>query len=314
VEQLASIFHLYIPPLPAFMQIRRRPPNPAVAVESLRYQVTVPDAAPRHILEEIVWHKETEVEQLRERRPLIELQHQTKSAPPTQDFVAALQNAQTKPALIAEVKKASPSKGVIREDFDPVAIAQSYQQGKAACLSVLTDQKFFQGSFDALRQIRAAVDIPLLCKDFIIYPYQIYWARLHGADAVLLIAAILSDKDLQYFLKITQALGMAALIEVHTLEELDRVLGLQGMTLVGINNRDLHDFSVNLHTTQTLLAERGNLLQERGIVVVSESGLHTATDLAIVAQAGASAVLIGESLVKQPDPGEAIAKLFADDR
>jgi indole-3-glycerol phosphate synthase len=212
--------------------------------------------------------------------------------------------------VIAEVKKASPSKGVIREDFDPVAIAQSYQRGGATCLSVLTDKKFFQGSFDYLKQIRAVVDSPLLCKDFIIYPYQMYYARAHGADAVLLIAAILSDKDLQYFIKIANLLGMTPLIEVHTLAELDRVLALEGVALLGINNRNLENFSVDLQTTCTLLAERQEALQKRDILVVSESGLFTAADLNRVSQAGAKAVLIGESLMKQPDPGLALAELF----
>jgi indole-3-glycerol phosphate synthase len=263
-----------------------------------------------NILEEIVWHKETEVEQLREKTPLAELQKQALSAPPTRDFVAALQQGKTAPALIAEVKKASPSKGVLREDFDPVAIALSYQQGGASCISVLTDEKFFQGSFDNLEKIRTAVDLPLLCKDFIVYPYQMYLARIRGADAVLLIAAILSDQDLQYFVKIANALKLAALIEVHTLEELDRVLALDGVTLVGINNRNLEDFSVDLQTTCQLLAARETQLQQRGILVVSESGLHAPADLAKVASAGATAVLIGESLVKQPDPEAAIATLF----
>jgi len=292
------------------MQIRRRPPSPSVAVETLRYQVLIPDAAPNHILEEIVWHKETEVAQLRERLPLADLQRQALTAPLTRDFVAALRQGKTKPALIAEVKKASPSKGVLREDFDPVAIALSYQQGGASCISVLTDQKFFQGSFDNLSKIRTRVDLPLLCKDFVLYPYQMYLARVQGADAVLLITAILSDQDLQYFIKIANALKMAALIEVHTLAELDRVLALDGVTLVGINNRKLEDFSVNPQTTCSLLAARGEEMRSRGILVVSESGLHTASDLAIVASAGAEAVLIGESLVKQPDPARAIAALF----
>lgn len=292
------------------MQIRRRPPNPAVAVSNLRYQVALPDAAPRHILEEIVWHKETEIEQLRERLPLAKLQTSVQTAPPGRDFVGALRGGKTQPALIAEVKKASPSKGVIREDFDPVAIATAYEQGGASCLSVLTDRKFFQGSFDNLSQVRAAVELPILCKEFIIYPYQIYMARSHGADAVLLIAAILSDKDLQYFVKITNALGMTPLIEVHTLSELDRVLAIEGVTLVGINNRNLEDFSVDKQTTCQLLRERGAQMRERGILVVSESGLHTSADIKLVAAAGADAVLIGESLVKQPDPGGAIAALF----
>ena len=292
------------------MQIRRRPPSPSIDLSIVRYQVVIPDAQPRHILEEIVWHKETEVEQMRERVPLAELRKQVQTAPPPRNFKEALLSGKTRPALIAEVKKASPSKGVIREDFDPVAIAQSYNQGGASAISVLTDQKFFQGSWDNLAKVRAAVDQPLLCKDFIIYPYQIYLARSYGADAVLLIAAILSDQDLQYFIKIANALSMTPLIEVHTLEELDRVLSLDSVTLVGINNRNLEDFSVDLHTTCQLLAARGNSLQERGILVVSESGLHTFADLETVASAGATAVLIGESLVKQPDPALAIASLF----
>ena len=293
------------------MQIRRRPPNPPVDVKSLRYQVKVPDAEPRHILEEIVWHKEAEVTQMRDRVPLVDLQKQLADLPPTKDFLGALRNGKSNPAVIAEVKKASPSKGVIREDFDPEAIATAYQAGGASCLSVLTDEKFFQGSFDNLEKVRAAVDIPLLCKEFIIYPYQIYLARIKGADAILLITALLSDQDLTYFVKIAKALGMTALIEVHTLAELDRVLAIEGVTLVGINNRNLQDFSVNLDTTCELLKQREQQLTERGILVVSESGLHSGADLNKVATAGADAVLIGESLVKQPDPEMALAQLLA---
>ena len=293
------------------MQIRRRHPNRTIAVEYIRYQATVPDGKPQNILEEIVWQKETEVAQWRDRVPLADLQKQVQTQPAPRDFVGALKQAKTQPALIAEVKKASPSKGVIRADFDPVAIAQSYAQAGAACLSVLTDEKFFQGSFENLQRVRDTVEIPLLCKEFVIYPYQIYLARSHGADAVLLIAAILSDKDLQYFLKIAAVLGMAALIEVHTLEELDRVLALQDVKLIGINNRNLEDFSVSLQTTQQLLEQRGDQIRDRGILIVSESGLHTAADLQVVQTAGATAVLIGESLVKQPDPGEAIVSLFS---
>jgi indole-3-glycerol phosphate synthase len=291
------------------MQIRRRPPNPAVSVQSLRYQAKVPDAAPRHILEEIVWQKETEVAQLRDRVPLLELQKQVKDLPSPRSFLQALQHGKTHPAVIAEVKKASPSKGIIREDFDPVAIARSYEQGGATCLSVLTDQKFFQGSFDNLARIRAVTDLPLLCKEFIIYPYQMYLARISGADAILLIAAILSDKDLQYFLKIAATLGMAALVEVHTLAELDRVLALEGISLIGINNRNLEDFSVDLQTTCRLLNERQDQLRSRDILVVSESGLHVPADLSLVEAAGASAVLVGESLMRHPDPALALAEL-----
>ncbi|GAB1545234.1 indole-3-glycerol phosphate synthase TrpC [Scytonema sp. NUACC21] len=293
------------------MQIRRRRPNPSVAVSTMRYQVALPDTQPNNILEEIVWHKEEEVDQMREKVSLQELQRQVMDAPPTRDFVAALQQGKTTPALIAEVKKASPSKGVLRENFDPVEIALKYSQSGASCISVLTDEKFFSGSFENLARVRAVVDLPLLCKDFVIYPYQMYKARVTGADAVLLIAAVLGDRDLQYFVKIAKTLKMAALIEVHTLEELDRVLAIDGVTLVGINNRNLEDFSVNLHTTCELLAARGKVLQERNILVVSESGLHTPKDLALVERAGVSGVLIGESLVKHPDPDVAITNLFA---
>ena len=266
-----------------------------------------------NILAEIVSYKETQVDLMREKTPLDELKKQVQDAPPTRDFVAALRQGKTKPALIAEVKKASPSKGVLRADFDPVAIAHAYQQGGASCISVLTDSKFFQGSFDNLEKIRAAVDLPLLCKDFIIYPYQMYQARVRGADAVLLIAAILSDQDLQYFIKIAKVLKMAALIEVHTLAELDRVLALDDVRLVGINNRNLENFDVDLQTTCQLLAKRASQLQQRDILVVSESGLHNPETIAIVAQAGVQAVLIGEFLVKQQNLEAAIASLYPAD-
>ncbi len=258
---------------------------------------------------------------MRERRPLAQLQKQALSAPPTRDFIAALRQGNTKPALIAEVKKASPSKGVLRADFDPVAIARSYEKAGASCLSVLTDKKFFQGSFENLARVRATVDLPLLCKDFIIYPYQMYLARIQGADGILLIAAVLSDQDLEYFLKISHALKMTAVIEVHSLAELDRVLALAknwsdcGRTcgfLVGINNRNLEDFSVDIETTCQLLSARRSQLQGHNLLVVSESGIHTPEDLHRVHQGGADAVLIGESLVKQPEPGLAIAKLFGN--
>ena len=292
------------------MQIRRRPPNPTIAVEHLRYQIKADDAAPQNILEEIVWRKETEVDQLREAVPLVELRKRMLTAPPVRNFLAALQQSPTQPAVIAEVKKASPSKGVIREDFDPVAIAQSYQQGGATCISVLTDSKFFQGSFEYLAAIRAATDLPLLCKDFILYPYQMFYARVHGADAVLFIAAILSDQDLSYFIKIARSLNLTALIEVHTQEELDRVLALENVNLIGINNRNLQDFSVDVQATCTLLSNQNQQIRDRQILVVSESGLYTAADLNQVSQAGASAVLIGESLMKQPDPGVALSELL----
>jgi indole-3-glycerol phosphate synthase len=291
------------------MQIRRRPPNPKVRVSNLTFKANMTDDHPNNILEEIVWHKEAEVDRWRNKLPLAQLQHQLQSASPTKNFLDALRNGRSAPAVIAEVKKASPSKGVIREDFDPVAIAQSYADNGASCISVLTDRKFFQGSFDYLAQIRQAVDIPLLCKEFILYPYQMYLARVRGADAVLLIAAILSNKDLQYFLKISRTLGLTPLIEVHTLEEFDRVLALDGVQLIGINNRNLEDFSVDLNTTCSLLEQRQDVIQSKGILIVSESGLYTSEDLMQVSEAGASAVLMGESLMRQPDPGKALSGL-----
>ena len=292
------------------MSIRRRPPNPSVSISTLRYQVNLPDAEPRSFLEKIVWRKEIEVNQLREQTPLPTLQQQVASAPPARDFLGALRQGKTEPALIAEVKKASPSKGVIRADFDPVEIAQSYAAHGASCLSVLTDTTFFQGSFDYLIQIRQIVDLPLLCKEFILYPYQIYLARTKGADAVLLIAAILSDQDLSYFIRIAQALGMTALVEIHTEDELARVLKIEAVNLIGINNRNLETFVTNLETTERLLHAYRDQITQRRILTVSESGIHDPRHLERVATAGAQAVLIGEFFMKQSDPGQAVQKLF----
>lgn len=293
------------------MQIRRINPRPQVKSGSVLYDADIVDAEPQHILEEIVWYKEEEVARMRARQPLIRLRQQITNLKSPLNFLSALQNGKTSPALIAEVKKASPSKGIIREDFDPVAISKAYESGGASCLSVLTDSKFFQGSFENLSLVRDAVELPLLCKEFIIYPYQIYLARSHGADAILLIAAILSDQDLQYFIKIVKSLGMTPLIEVHTLEELDRVLAIDNVELIGINNRNLEDFSVNLQTTQDLVNSRKEIISQRKITIISESGLHKSQDLKFVQQAGAKAVLIGESLVKQKDQEAAIKNLFA---
>ena len=294
------------------MKIRRRPPNPPVSVASLQYQIKAPDAEPQNILEEIVWHKETEVTRLREKMPLRDLQRQVAELPATKGFIQALrvQAEQQTPGLIAEVKKASPSKGIIRPDFDPEAIACSYQNGGATCLSVLTDSKFFQGSFTYLSQVRQAVDLPLLCKEFILYPYQIYQARLAGADAILLIAAILDDKDIAYFTRIAKKLGLDALVETHTAEEFERVMAIEGVEMIGVNNRNLEDFTVSLKTTEALLETYQEAIAQKGVLIVSESGLHTPDDVATVTTAGAQAILVGESLVKQPDPGAAIAALL----
>lgn len=290
------------------MQIRRRSPHQAVP----DYQIAAPDTEPRHILEKIVWHKEQEVAQMQASLPLSKLESRIQTVPPAQDFLLALQESPSHPSLIAEVKKASPSKGVIRADFDPVSVAQAYEKAGAACLSVLSDHQFFQGSFDNLLLVRRSVSLPLLCKEFIIDPYQVALARAAGADAVLLIVAVLCDRDLQDFLDLIHSMGMTALVEVHTAAELDRALSLTDLRLLGINNRNLENFTVDLETTQQLIEQQREQINSKGITVVSESGLHQRADLERVAQAGARAVLIGESLVKQPDVEQAVRQILDD--
>ena len=283
------------------MEIRRRPPNPKVRVAHLEYAVPHDDEKPRHILEEIIWEKDREIDVARQKVPLETLRSQIQDLPPTRDFIAALRSVTTPPAVIAEVKKASPSKGVIRENFDPVAIARAYASGGASCLSVLTDRTFFQGGFEVLVDVRQAVDLPLLCKEFILSPYQLYQARAAGADAVLLIAAILSDQDLDYLRKAAKALTLDVLVEVHDEQELERVLNLGGFPLIGINNRDLASFETDLATTERLMQRFGEQLSQVGTLLVSESGLFTRQDLDRVQSAGASAVLVGEALMRQQD-------------
>ena len=294
------------------MEIRRRPPNPKVRVAYLEYAVPHDEEEPRHILEKIVWAKDREVEAAKERVPLQTLKKQIAELPPPRDFIAALRSAPVQPAVIAEVKKASPSKGVIREDFDPVAIGRSYVNGGASCLSVLTDKTFFQGGFDVLVDVRQAVDLPLLCKEFVLSPYQLFQARAAGADAVLLIAAILSDQDLQYLQKASAALGLTVLVEVHDASELERVLSIGGFPLVGINNRDLTSFETDLATTERLMQDFGRRLKEQEILVVSESGLAARTDLDRVQAAGAAAVLVGESLMRQKDVETGLRSLIGE--
>ncbi|MFM2304233.1 MAG: hypothetical protein RLZZ135_1643 [Cyanobacteriota bacterium] len=267
-----------------------------------------------NFLEEIFRYKQEEVVQLQQHYDLKDLQKQTKKASPCHNFQQALQQSNQQPSLIAEVKKASPSRGIIRADFDPVAIAQAYQRAGATCLSVLTDTHFFQGSFENLHRIRQAVDLPLLCKEFIIDPIQIYLARLAGADAVLLIASMLSVEKLGELLCLIQELGMEALVEVHNLAELDRMLLLPSLRLVGINNRNLATFNVDLTTTQTLLARRSNILQYRGITAISESGLRDRAQLDRVVSWGVDTVLVGEALMKQPDIERAVHCLMTGDR
>ena len=293
------------------MEFRRRPPNPKVKVAHLEYAIPHEEEAPRHILEEIVWAKDREVAVARERVPLEKLKQQVAELPAPRDFLAALRASCRKPAVIAEVKKASPSKGVIREDFDPELIAKGYAAGGASCLSVLTDKQFFQGGFDVLVKVRQVVELPLLCKDFILSPYQLYQARAAGADAALLIAAILTDQDMGYLLKVAKSLGLTVLVEVHDAEELERVLALDGVQLIGINNRDLATFETDLATTEQLTARYGEQIRAKGCLLVSESGLVSRDDLDRVQSAGADAVLVGESLMRQPDVTAALELLIS---
>ena len=292
------------------MQIRRRSPYQA----EKDYPIAVYNTEPHHILEKIVWHKEQEVAQMQALLSFAELKSQIPTVPSARNFLLALRQSPNHPSLIAEVKKASPSKGIIRADFDPVSIARAYERAGATCLSVLTDSQFFQGSFENLRSVRHSVSLPLLCKEFVIDPYQIYLARVSGADAVLLIVAILSDRDLQDFLNAIHSLGMTALVEVHTAAELDRALSLSNLRLLGINNRDLENFTVDLKTTEQLIQPQREQIESKGITVVSESGLFEQADLERVAQAGARAVLIGESLIKQPDIEQAVRKILNNEQ
>ena len=292
------------------MEIRRRPPNPKVRVAHLEYAVPHDEQEPRNILEKIVWAKDREIDAARERVPLENLRRQIAELPPTRDFIAALRSAPVLPAVIAEVKKASPSKGVIREEFDPVAIARAYAAGGASCLSVLTDKTFFQGGFDVLVEVRQAVDLPLLCKEFVLSPYQLFQARAAGADAVLLIAAILSDQDLQYLRKAAVSLGLDVLVEVHDAHELERVLSLGEFPLIGINNRDLTSFETDLMTTERLTEEFRPRLEQQQALLVSESGLFSRSDLDRVRAAGAGAVLVGEALMRQQDVQLALTTLI----
>ena len=255
------------------------------------------------ILDEIVASKLREVASAKQRMPLAEMEHQATEAPPVRDFLAAL--AGPGPVrLIAEVKKASPSAQVIREDFDPIAIARAYQAHGAACLSVLTDAPYFQGHLSYLARVRASVAIPLLRKDFLIDEYQVVEARLAGADAVLLIAEILDDDALVRLQARARTLGMAALVEFHDEANLSRVLD-SGATLVGINNRDLRRFVTDIDLT---LRVAGRI--PPGVTLVSESGIRTRADVEMLGKAGVSAVLIGETLMRSDDIGLAVERLL----
>ncbi|XP_076922408.1 indole-3-glycerol phosphate synthase, chloroplastic-like [Bidens hawaiensis] len=302
------------------IQIRRRPPSgpPLHYVGPFEFRLQNEGNTPRNILEEIVWNKDTEVSQMKEKRPIFTLKKALENAPPPRDFLGALKASYLRtglPALIAEVKKASPSRGVLREDFNPVEVAQAYEKGGAACLSVLTDSKYFQGSFENLEAIRSAgVKCPLLCKEFIVDAWQLYYARTKGADGVLLIAAVLPDLDIKYMLKICKMIGLTALVEVHDENEMDRMLAIDGIELIGINNRNLATFEVDIGNTKKLLeGKRGEMIRQKDITVVGESGLFTPAGIAYVQEAGVKAILVGESIVKQKDPTQGIRDLFGKD-
>ena len=259
------------------------------------------------VLKRILARKQEEVAERRERVSLFELKARLSGAPPVRGFADAVE-AKLKaglPAVIAEVKKASPSKGVIRADFDPAAIARSYEAGGAACLSVLTDIDFFQGSDAYLQQARAACSLPVLRKDFVVDAWQLHEARMLGADCVLLIAAALDDVQLAEFAFIADELGMDVLVEVHDLDELERALPIPAR-LLGINNRNLRTFEVSLQNTLDL---KDMVPADR--VLVTESGILAPADVALMRGAGVHAFLVGEAFMRQPDPGTALRDLFA---
>ncbi len=253
------------------------------------------------ILERIVRWKHDEIERHKRKRPPELVRAEAAVAPPPRDFVGALRRPGL--SLIAEVKRASPSRGLLRHDFDAVELATTYEANGAAAISVLTDQHFFQGNLDHLRAVRQAVSLPVLRKDFILDPYQVYEARAAGADAVLLIVAILGDKALRALYDLARELGMDVLLEVHDEAELERALRL-APTVVGINNRDLRTFQVDLETTAHLRP-----LIPPGVVVVAESGVHTAADVQRLAQVGVDAVLVGEALVRAKDVAAQVREL-----
>jgi indole-3-glycerol phosphate synthase len=256
-----------------------------------------------NILDKIVASKRQEIEAAKHDLSADELRARLSDAPPPRDFAAALATP-GEVSLLAEVKKASPSKGVIRADFDPVAIARTYEQHGARAISVLTDAPFFQGHLDYLRDVRAAIRLPVLRKDFIIDRYQLLEARVAGADAVLLIAECLDDCNLRALHNEAIELGMAPLVELYEPENLPRVLDA-GATIVGINNRDLRTFEVDLEHTVRLAA---NIPAE--CTIVGESGIRTAADVARLAAAGIDAILVGESLMASPDIGAAVDALL----
>jgi indole-3-glycerol phosphate synthase len=258
------------------------------------------------ILNQIVAVKRQEVAAASKRQSLASIRADAESRVLTRDFVGALKRkvAAGRAAVIAEVKKASPSKGVLRADFIPADIAQSYAEHGAACLSVLTDRTFFQGSVDYLKQARASCDLPVLRKDFMVDPYQIYESRAMGADAILLIAACLDDAQMADMEHIAHGLDMAVLVEVHDSAELERALRLR-TPLVGVNNRNLRTFEVSLQTTLDLAGQL-----PAGRLLITESGILSTSDVDRMRQAGIHAFLVGEAFMRAPEPGEALTALF----
>ena len=259
------------------------------------------------ILDKIVAVKHQEVAAALARKPLAAMRADAESRVLTRDFVGALRAkvAAGLPAVIAEVKKASPSKGILRPDFIPADIAQSYAEHGAACLSVLTDQQFFQGSIDYLKQARASCDLPVLRKDFMVDAYQVYEARAMGADCILLIAACLDDAQMKSLEALAMSLDMAVLVEVHDRAELERALRRK-TPLLGINNRNLKTFEVSLDATLGMLKD---VPADR--LLVTESGITTAADVQRMRTAGVQAFLVGEAFMRADDPGQALAQLFA---
>lgn len=258
------------------------------------------------ILNKILATKQEEIAKASAIKSLKQIHEEALAQPEPRDFVGNLakKDEANLPAVIAEIKKASPSKGVIREDFNPAEIAKSYEQAGAACLSVLTDEQYFQGSADYLKQARDACSLPVLRKDFMIDPYQVVEARAMGADCILLIAAALELKQMQLLEEVSHELGMAVLVEVHNEKELKQALKLE-TPLVGINNRNLRTFDVTLQTTIDLLEK---LPDDR--FVITESGIFTPEDVALMRSHNVNGFLVGEAFMRQPDPGAEFSKVF----
>jgi indole-3-glycerol phosphate synthase len=257
------------------------------------------------ILGEILRNKRIEVEEAKRRYPLELLTHKLEKTEPPRNFFEAIKPDE-RVKIIAEVKCASPSRGILREDFNPIEIAKSYKEGGASALSVLTDKRYFKGDLSHLRDVRNAVSIPLLRKDFIIDPYQVYEARYYGADAVLLIAAALDKRTIAELLNLTHSLGMNAIVEVHNEEELERALTARS-EIIGINNRDLKTFTVSLDVSIKL-----SRLIPNGKVVVSESGFSSSEEIKRLKNEGIRVFLVGETFMKASDPGKELRAMLAE--